>query len=75
MNHEQLPFFLVEIPALERVITGWWLRGGSQELISVLEVEPVNGTWIMLGMDALKDGIWDEMLERGREDEQNFLHV
>ena len=29
----------------------------------------------MLGMDALKDGIWDEMLERGREDEQNFLHV
>lgn len=26
----------------------------------------------MLGMDALKDGIWDEMLERGREDEQKF---
>ena len=41
----------------------------------MLEVEPVNGTRIMLGMEALKDGILDEMLERGREDEQNFLHV
>ena len=26
----------------------------------------------MLGMEALKDGILDEMLERGREDEQKF---